>query len=60
MSKAYRTIDAHTRHRLRWWLRRKHKMGGQGTTRFPDEFPISDLGLVSPSATARNLPWAKA
>ena len=34
----------------------QHKMGGQGTTRFPDEFLISDLGLVSLSATTRNLP----
>lgn len=60
VSKAYRAIDAHTRHRLRWWLCRKHKMGGQGTSRFPDEFLVSDLGLVSLSATTRNLPWAKA
>ena len=60
VSKAYRAIDAHTRHRLRWWLCRKHKMGGQGTSRFPDEFLISDLGLVRLSATTRNLPWAKA
>ena len=34
----------------------QHEMGGQGTTRFPVEFLLSDLGLVSLSATTRNLP----
>ena len=60
VSKAYRAIDAHTRHRLRWWLCRKHKTGGRGTNRYPDELLVSDLGLVSLSETTRNLPWAKA
>ena len=59
VSKAYRAIDAHTCHRLRWWLCRKHKVGSQGTSRYPpDEFLIMNLGFVSLSATTRNLPWA--
>ena len=57
---AYRAVDAHTRHRLRRWLCRKHKTGGRGTSRYPDEFLVSDLGLVRPTATTRDLPWAKA
>ena len=60
VSKAYRAIDAHTCHRLRRWLCRKHKIGGQGTRRFPNEFLVSDLGLMRLSATTHNLPWAKA
>ena len=60
VSKAYRAIDAHTCYRLRWWLCRKHKTGGKGTRRYPDEFLGSNLGLVSLSATSRNPPWAKA
>ena len=38
VSKSYRAIDAHASHRLRWWLCRKHKQGGEGTTRYPDEY----------------------
>ena len=60
VSKAYRAIDAHTGYRLRRWLCRKHKVGNQGTRRFPYEFLVSDLGLVRLSATTHNLPWAKA
>ena len=60
VSKAYRAIDAHTCYRLRRWLCRKHKIGGQGTRRFPYEFLVSDLGLVQLSAKTRDLPWAKA
>ena len=60
VSKAYRAIDAHTGHRLRWWLCRKHKTGGRGTNRYPNEFLVSNLGLVSLSHTTCNLPWAKA
>ena len=37
VSKAYRSVDSHTRQRLRWWLCNKHKIPGMGTARFPDE-----------------------
>ena len=60
VSKSYRAIDAHASHRLRWWLCRKHKQGGEGTTRYPDEYLYEQLGLVRLTVTTRDLPWAKA
>ncbi|MFH0981100.1 MAG: group II intron reverse transcriptase/maturase [Planctomycetota bacterium] len=60
VSKAYRVVDAHARHRLRQWLCAKHKVQGQGTSRFPDEYLDQTLGLVKLQARTRNLPWAKA
>ena len=60
VGKSYRALDAHTRHRLRWWLCRKHKQGGKGTTRYPDEYLYDKLGLVRLAVTTRDLPWAKA
>ncbi len=46
LSKVYRSIDAHARHRLRQWLCRKHKMRGPGSSRFPDAYLHETLGLV--------------
>ncbi len=60
VSKAYRAVDSHTRHRLRRWLCRKHKQAGMGTSRHPDEFLYETLGLVCLPKHTRNLPWAKA
>ena len=60
VSKSYRATDAHACHRLRWWLCRKHKKGGKGTHRYPDECLHEQLGLVRLTVTTRNLPWAKA
>jgi len=60
VSKAYRTVDTHARHRLRQWLCAKHKVKGQGTTRFPDEYLEQTLGLVRLQAMTRNFPWANA
>ena len=57
---AYRAVDAHVRHRLRRWLRKKHKCGGRATKRFPNEFLYGTLGLVRLEPTTRDLPWAKA
>ena len=37
VSKAYRAVDSHARHRLRQWLCRKHKTAGRGTGAYPDE-----------------------
>lgn len=61
VSPAYRAVDAHTRYRLRQWLRRKH----QGQTRpgvmsYPDEYLYDSLGLVRLERRTRNFPWAKA
>ena len=61
VSKAYRAVDAHTRWRLRQWLRRKHKkQGSKGTRQFPDEYLYQELGLVRLTERTRDLPWAKA
>ena len=60
VSKAYRIVDVHARHRLRQWLCAKHKVKGQGTTRFPDEYLEQTLGLVRLQAKTRNFPWATA
>ena len=60
VSKAYRAVDAHTRDRLRRWLRRKHKARHQGKTRFPDEYLYEKLGLTRLEQRTRDLPWAKA
>ena len=57
---AYRAVDAHVRHRLRRWLRNKHKCAGRATGRYPDQFLDDTLGLVRLERTTRDLPWAKA
>jgi group II intron reverse transcriptase/maturase len=59
VSKAYRAVDAHTRYRLRQWLRAKHKIRGAGTGQFPDAYLYQTLGLVELSSRTRDLPWAK-
>jgi RNA-directed DNA polymerase len=60
VSKAYRVVDAHARYRLRQWLCAKHKVKGQGTSRFPDEYLDQTLGLVKLQSRTRNFPWANA
>lgn len=61
VSKAYRAVDAHTRWRLRQWLRRKHKRrASKGTRQFPDQYLYQRLGLVRLAERSRDLPWAKA
>ena len=60
VSKAYRAVDGHTRHRLRQWLCHKHKVQGQGRKRFKDEYLYQKLGLFRLERFSTNLPWAKA
>ena len=60
VSRAYRAVDVHARHRLRQWLCAKHKVKGQGTSRFPDEYLDQTLGLVKLQSRTRNFPWANA
>ncbi len=60
VSKAYRIVDAHARHRLRQWLCAKHKVKGQGTSRFPDEYLDLTPGLVKLQSRTGNFPWANA
>lgn len=60
VSKAYRVVDGHATGRLRRWWRKKHKLPGQGTARFPDELLYEVMGLQRLSVRTRDLPWAKA
>ena len=60
VSKAYRVVDAHTSHRLRQWLCRKHRVNGKGIIRYPDQYLYETLRLVRLPGLTRNLPWAKA
>ena len=57
---AYRTVDSHTRHRVRQWLNRKHKEPGQGKRTFSDEYLYETLGLVRLQPLPSSLPWAMA
>jgi len=60
VSKSYRAVHAHTMQRLRRWLCDKHKISGNGKSRFPDQYLHEELGLVYLPALTRNLPWARA
>ena len=60
VSRAYRAVDHHARRRLRQWLCRKHKVPGQGTSRFPDEHLHRELGLVQLQSRTASFPWANA
>ena len=59
VSPAYRAIDRYARHRLRQWLRGKHKLQSRGTTRFPDVRLHEEFGLIRLCDRPRNFPWAK-
>jgi len=59
VSRAYRAIDRHGRHRLRQWLCAKHKVKSRGTSRFPDQYLNDKLGLLRLSARTKSFPWAK-
>ena len=56
----HRGVDAHAQHRLRQWLRAKHKVRGQGFARFPDRVLYRDLGLIRVQGRPRIYPWANA
>jgi group II intron reverse transcriptase/maturase len=60
VSKSYRAVNAHATQRLRRWLCHKHKISGNGKTRFPEQYLHDTLGLVYLPALTRTLPWAKA
>ena len=60
VSKAYHAVDRHTASRLRQWLRRKHKVQGRGTARYPDEYLYQKLGLLRLQEQTRNFAWANA
>ncbi len=58
VSQPYRIVTGHARRRLRQWLRIKHKLQGQGISRYPDEYLHRELGLVELRLRDRNVPWA--
>lgn len=56
VSKAYRAVDSYVTKRLRRWLCKKHKVPGQGTKQYPDDYLYDTLGLVRLSAIKRSFP----
>ncbi|MDD3371483.1 MAG: group II intron reverse transcriptase/maturase [Alphaproteobacteria bacterium] len=56
---AYRALNAHAVRRLRRWLCKKHKVQGNGETRYPDLYLHEKVGLVYLPARTANLLWAK-
>ena len=58
VSKAYRAVDEHARHRLRQWLRAKHKVQGRVEGRYPDRYLHEELGLLQLSLHTRDFSWA--
>jgi group II intron reverse transcriptase/maturase len=60
VSKAYAAVDRHACRRLRRWLGAKHKVRGQGTSRFPDAYFYKELRLTRLGARTRSFPWATA
>jgi group II intron reverse transcriptase/maturase len=56
VSKAYAAVDAHVCHRLRQWLCVKHKVPGQGTSRFPDAYLYEELSLTRLRGKTPNFP----
>jgi RNA-directed DNA polymerase len=60
VSPAYRKVDLHVRQRLRRWLRAKHKLQGDGYTRFPDQYLEQQLGLIQLTSRRRTVAWANA
>ncbi len=59
VSKAYRAIERHARHRLRQWLCAKHKLPGQATKQFSITTLHQVLGLVELTTRTRSFPWAR-
>jgi len=60
VSRMYRAVDNHARHRLRQWLNGKHRSRGTHPVRHPPAYLHQGLGLLQLERTTVNLPWAKA
>jgi len=56
VGKAYRAVNYYVNRRLRRWLCQKHKVPGEGRTRFPDEYLYHTLGLVRLVTRKHNFP----
>ncbi len=59
VSKAYRAIERHARHRLRQWLCAKHQLRGQATKQFSITTLHQVLGLVELTTRTSSFPWAR-
>jgi hypothetical protein len=55
VSKAYRNVDSHVRHRVRQWLCAKFKVPGHGRRRFSDQYLHQTLGLYQLQRTKEQL-----
>jgi group II intron reverse transcriptase/maturase len=60
VSRSYRAVDNHARHRLRQWLNGKHRSRGTHPVRHAPAYLHQGLGLLQLERTTLNLPWAKA
>jgi cytochrome c biogenesis protein ResB len=60
VSRAYRAVDNHARHRLRQWLNAKHHGRGARQVRRAVLYLHHELGLLRLESTTGNFPWAKA
>lgn len=60
VSRAYRAVDNHARHRLRQWLNGKHRSRGIQPVRQAPLYLHDELGLLRLSVTTANRSWAKA
>jgi RNA-directed DNA polymerase len=58
VSQAYRAVEAHTRRRLRQWLRAKHQRKGAGSKRYSDQFLHDTFGLFRLTHRTASFPWA--
>lgn len=59
VSPAYRAINTHVTDRLRRWLCKKHKVQGNGWSRYPNQYLHGKLGLVHLPQRTHSFPWAK-
>ncbi|XOV73935.1 MAG: group II intron reverse transcriptase/maturase [Verrucomicrobiota bacterium] len=60
VSRSYRVVDNHTRHRLRQWLNGKRRSQGVYPVRQSAAYLHRKLGLLCLEGTTKRLPWAKA
>lgn len=60
IGKPYRTVTEHACHRLRRWLRQKHKVQGRAFSRYPNKYLHEKLGLVKLRLSDLNVPRANA
>ena len=60
VSQAYQKVDRHTRHRLRQWLRAKHRLPRIDYQKYSDAYVDRELGLVRLAGWRRSVLWANA